>query len=124
MPRANSSLPVPVSPTSKTVTLRLAATWVASAIESRIAELSPITWDSQRSADAACDRAEIVTPFLYRVDGEPPRREFELPGQFGALLAMRELCLADEEKGPQVTHFKGVRAPGKAPEQLGGCGGP
>ena len=64
MPRANSSLPVPVSPTSKTVTLRLVATWVASAIESRIAALSPITWESQRSADAVCDRAEIVAPFL------------------------------------------------------------
>ena len=43
MPRANNSLPVPVSPTSKTVMLRLVATCVANAITSRIAVLSPIT---------------------------------------------------------------------------------
>jgi hypothetical protein len=42
-PRAKSSFPVPVSPTSKTVTLRLVATWVARARTSRIAALSPMT---------------------------------------------------------------------------------
>ncbi len=88
------------------MTLRLVATWVASAITSRIAALSPITWESQRSADASCDRAEMVAPFLCHLDGEAIRaRNVSLPGQIRALIATWELCLADEEKGLQVTAF-------------------
>src|SRR5215210_1337614 len=109
MPRANSSLPVPVSPTSKTVTLRLVATWVANAITSRSAALSPITWESQRSAEASCDRAEIVTPYLCRSkQNDVPSAECEFGANAG-FWRIRRLFSQTRRGGPKSPVFQRLR---------------
>jgi hypothetical protein len=77
-----------------------------------------MTWESQRSADAICDRAEIIAPFLSRMDSKAIQAGNELIGSFSSSYANRELCLADEEKGPQVTQFYGVRALRGVPESV------
>src|SRR5688500_11552745 len=103
MPRANSSFPVPVSPTSSTVTLRLVATCVASAIASRIAGLSPTTREPQRSCAASFGRFLIVTRFLVHRGLAGERKKQGLPK--GRLKAHQVVSLGDEGKEPQVTRF-------------------
>ncbi len=65
-----------------------------------------MTWESQRSADAICDRAEIIHRSFFAWTGKPVQAESE-SGRVssGAQNYMGSFCLADEEKGLQVTGF-------------------
>jgi hypothetical protein len=65
-----------------------------------------MTWESQRSADAICDRAEIMHRSFFAWTGRPVQAgNVSLAVLIRAPKTIRELCLADEEKGLQVTGF-------------------
>src|SRR6266550_8756509 len=79
-----------------------------------MAALSPITWESQRSAGASCDRAEIVAPFLCRADHKlAPSAECEFDVLNRRRWAVRRLLSQTRIGGSKSPVFQLLRAPGQ-----------
>src|SRR5256885_13357392 len=74
---------------------------------SRMAALWPTTCASQRSADACCDRTEIITPFLCRAKVEPIRAgNVSLTSDFGPRLQSLGLSRRRGDREPSHPFFR------------------